>query len=134
MEYYPKQRDTNCVQHNTNDDGQWIANFMRIYYRDLFNYGTRFTMDEELIKDCIQEVFISLWQRRHTANEILHPKFYFLRAVKNKILKSLDSTRRRQKRDSQLETYDFFHEFSIEKVIISREISTENCTRIRMIL
>jgi RNA polymerase sigma factor (sigma-70 family) len=74
------------LQHN---DEQAVALLMHFYYSDLYNYATKFTRDDVLIKDCIQEMFISLWQRRETATNILSPRYYFLRAIKNKILKSL---------------------------------------------
>ena len=64
-----------------NDSGA-LAALMRLYYDDLYNYGARFTTDKALVKDCIQEIFISLWQRRETADTILSPKFYLLRAIK----------------------------------------------------
>jgi RNA polymerase sigma factor (sigma-70 family) len=96
---------------------------MRKYYSDLYNYAARFTPDDALIKDCIQEVFISLWQRRQTVGVILSPKFYFLRAIKNKVLKSLDSARRKIGNQTLPEEYDFSHEFSIEKVIIAKQVS-----------
>src|SRR3982750_3610685 len=71
------------------NDEQALAAIMRKYYTALYNYGARFTNDDALIKDCIQEVFISLWQRRENAASILSPRYYLLRAVKNKVLKSL---------------------------------------------
>ena len=122
----PNQRSGN--------DEQWIAGLMQTYYSDMFNYGKKLTADDGCIKDSIQEVFISLWQRRHTAAEILSPKFYFLRAVKNKILKSLDSAARRKKINLSLDEYDFTHEFSIEKIIVLKEISAENSTRLQLVL
>jgi DNA-directed RNA polymerase specialized sigma24 family protein len=49
------------------NDEKALALLMHFYYSDLYNYATKFTGDDGLIKDCIQEVFISLWQRRETA-------------------------------------------------------------------
>ena len=37
-----------------------LASLMRMYYDALYSYASRFTKDDALIKDCIQEVFISL--------------------------------------------------------------------------
>jgi len=107
---------------------------MRRYYTDLYNYAARFTPDDALIKDCIQEVFISLWQRRQTVGVILSPKFYFLRAIKNKVLKSLDSARRKIGNQTLPEEYDFSHEFSIEKIIIAKQVSEQNADRLKSIL
>src|SRR5436190_7983832 len=94
-----------------------LASLMKMYYANLYNYGSRFTKDDGLIKDCIQEVFISLWQRRETASTILSPKYYFLRAIKNKVLKSLHKNLRNANSSHLAEEYVFFHEFPIERVI-----------------
>ena len=76
------QPDLIWMQRLTESDEKALASLMRMYYDGLYNYASRFTKDDALIKDCIQEVFISLWQRRQTAGSILSPKYYFLRAVK----------------------------------------------------
>lgn len=112
---------------------QALALLMSMYYDDLYNYGARFKNDDGLIKDCIQEVFISLWQRRETAASILSPKFYFLRAIKNKILKSLHKASRSGIVEFQGE-YDFSHEFSIERVIIEKQVSEEKAAKLRKTL
>src|SRR5678815_3337816 len=122
------------IQRLQQNDEDALASLMDLYYTDLYNYAARFTPDDALIKDCIQEVFISLWQRRQTVGVILSPKFYFLRAIKNKVLKSLDSARRKIGNQTLPEEYDFSHEFSIEKVIIAKQVSEENASRLKSIL
>jgi RNA polymerase sigma factor (sigma-70 family) len=116
------------------NDEQALAALMKLYYADLYNYASRFTMDSGLIKDCIQEVFISLWQRRETAGTILSPKYYFIRAIKNKVLKSLHKLKRKNVSGELQEDYDFFHEFSIERVIIEKQISEEKADKLRKTL
>jgi RNA polymerase sigma factor (sigma-70 family) len=111
------------------DDEAALADLMKVYYSDLYNYASRFTHDEAQLKDCIQEVFISLWQRRHSSTEILSPKYYLIRAIKNKMLKSLHKNRTAPMELN--DEYDFFHEFSIEKVIIEKQISDERAEKLR---
>ena len=79
--------------------------------------------------------FYQLWQRRETAGSILSPKYYFLRAVKNKILKSLHKNIRTTASAHDLQNeYDFFHEFSIERVIIEKQISEEKAEKLKKTL
>jgi RNA polymerase sigma factor (sigma-70 family) len=124
--------DATLMQRLLQDDEQALAALMKMYYADLYNYASRFTQDSGLIKDCIQEVFISLWQRRETAGTILSPKYYFIRAIKNKILKSLH--KKNHLSGDLKEEYDFFHEFSIERVIIEKQISEEKADKLRKTL
>lgn len=119
------------VQQN---DEQALASLMKMYYNDLYNYAAKFTKDQGLVKDCIQEIFISLWQRRETASSILSPKYYFLRATKNKILKALHKNNRNSSLSNMQDEYDFFHEFSIEEIIIQKQISEEKAMKLRKIL
>lgn len=115
-------------------DEQALAAIIRKYYASLYNYAARFTQDDALIKDCIQEVFISLWQRRETAASILSPKYYLLRAVKNKVLKSLHQGDRKTASIGHHDDYEFFQEYSIEKLIIDKQMSDEQVAMLRKTL
>src|ERR1044071_6430026 len=86
--------EADCMLRLQHGNADALALLMRQHYNNLYNYGCRFTKDSRLIKDCIQEVFISLWQRRETASNILSPKYYLLRAMKNKIIKALHKNER----------------------------------------
>jgi len=134
MKENASQQEAEWLHRIQKNDEQALGLLMRRYYTDLYNYAARFTPDDALIKDCIQEVFISLWQRRQTVGVILSPKFYFLRAIKNKVLKSLDSARRKIGNQTLPEEYDFSHEFSIEKIIIAKQVSEQNADRLKSIL
>jgi RNA polymerase sigma factor (sigma-70 family) len=119
------------LQHSDEDA---LALLMGKYYTDLYNYACSFTRDEELVKDCIQEVFISLWQRRENAVAILLPKYYLLRAVKNKILKSTHKSGLFAETVFLEKDYDFFHEFSIERITIEKQVSEEKAIRLKRII
>jgi RNA polymerase sigma factor (sigma-70 family) len=134
MKEYSLKVERDLLQRLQQNDEEALALLMKMYYDDLYNYAARFTKDDGLIKDCIQEVFISLWQRRETVGAILSPKYYFLRAIKNKVLKSLDISIRKVTSGHLQEDYDFFHEFSIERVIIERQISEEKAEKVRRAL
>lgn len=115
------------------NDEKALALLMHYYYSDLYNYAKKFTNDGELIKDCIQEIFISLWQRREAATNILSPRYYFLRAIKNKVLKALyknSSTNLIVLGDDT----DSFYEFSLEQIIIEKQISEEKTHKLKRIL
>ena len=128
------QPEINWLQRLQHSDEDALALLMGKYYTDLYNYASSFTKDEELVKDCIQEVFISLWQRRENAVVILSPKYYLLRAVKNKILKSTHRNSLFSDTVFLEKEYDFFHEFSIERIIIEKQLSEEKAARLKKII
>ena len=131
MKEYSSKSAAIWLERLQRNDEEALASLMEMYYDDLYNYAARFTKDDGLVKDCIQEVFISLWQRRETAGTILSPKYYFLRALKNKILKSLHKNTRTITSDHLQGDYDFYHEFSIERVIIEKQVSEEKAEKLR---
>ena len=122
---------TDLLKRLQRNDAEALASLMWLYYDDLHNYGARFTTDKALVKDCIQEIFISLWQRRETADTILSPKFYLLRAIKNKILKSLHKNNHSDFLNNE---YYFSYELSIEQIIIERQVNEEKVQKLRKTL
>ena len=134
MKEYSLPDETACMQRLQHSDEKALALLMRMYFASLYNYASRFTRDDGLIKDCIQEVFISIWQRRETASTILSPRFYLLRATKNKVLKALHRNNQQAMSTSFDEEYNFFYEFSIERIIIDKQISEDNALRLRKTL
>ncbi len=107
---------------------------MKKYYSDIYNYASKFSKDTALVSDCIQEVFISLWQRRETATTILSVKYYLLRAVKNKVLKALHVGEKKAEYLNSENGYEFFQEFSIERQIIEKQISEEKAEKLKQAL
>jgi|SRR5579859_6959271 len=128
------QPDLYWLQQLQKHDKQALAPLMSKYYRDLYNYAAKFSPDDPLIKDCIQEVFISLWQKRTTATSILSLRFYLLRAVKNKMLKSLHHNNLKEYPYDLPDDYAYSQEFSIERIIIENQLSEERAARLRKAL
>lgn len=128
------QVDAIWLQRLQQNDEQALAALMQKYFTALYNFANRFTKDDALIKDCIQEVFISLWQRRENAAAILSPRYYLLRAVKNKVLKSLHQNNRKAGSVDLADDYEFFQEFSVEKLIIEKQMSDEQAAILRKTL
>jgi RNA polymerase sigma factor (sigma-70 family) len=57
-----------------------------LYANNLFNYGRQISVDRELIKDCIQELFVAIWNKRNKCHVPENPKAYMLKILKYKIL------------------------------------------------
>ena len=58
------------------------------HVRKLFLYGLTLTKDEELVKDCIQDVFIQIHQKRQSLGKTDNIKLYLTGALRNTILNS----------------------------------------------
>jgi RNA polymerase sigma factor (sigma-70 family) len=104
---------------------------IRKYSKPLFNYGYRICQDRDFLKDCIQDVFLELWNRRERINSTPAVKWYLFKAVRLRIF------RERQKWDKTEElneNYEFLVEFNIEsKIITELEVTSLN-SRIQQVL
>lgn len=54
-------------------------------YDLLFHYGTKFNSDRELVKDCIQDVFLGIWEKRSALNPEIPLKPYLLASLRRRL-------------------------------------------------
>jgi RNA polymerase sigma-70 factor (ECF subfamily) len=54
----------------------------------LFQFGAKLTNKEELCEDCIQELFVELWNNK-SKSQLQSVKAYLFKALKNKLLHAL---------------------------------------------
>lgn len=54
----------------------------------------KFVADESLVKDCIQDLFVKLYNNRASISSTSNPKFYLLFSLKNMILDSIAKNKR----------------------------------------
>ena len=98
-------------------DQESFGDLFRRYYTLLFQYGTKLCPDINLLEDCIQELFLDLWQSR-SAVQLQSVKAYLLKALKYKIFKIY---RDKGKRSTTEVTDDMSFEISHENFLISRD-------------
>lgn len=53
--------------------------------KSLYNYGIKITSDEELLKDCIHDVFIKIYAKRNELSNVENIKSYLFISLKNRI-------------------------------------------------
>jgi len=90
----------------------------------LYSYGRKLTNDKELVKDCIQDVFLILLEK--DVSNIRNLNFYILRSLRNKLMNELS----RKHTVNICETsYSYLHERSPEDHLIETEeiIILETC-------
>ena len=65
------------------------------YTQELFRLGMSIKGDRSLVKDCIQEVFLKIWQYRHTIKATDNVKLYLFKCLSNKIYKEVGKDKKR---------------------------------------
>jgi RNA polymerase sigma factor (sigma-70 family) len=94
------------------------------HYSDLFTYGLKVAGEEELVKDTIQDLMVTLWSSRERLGDVTCIKFYLLKSLRRNILKAL------QKKKGWLELTLFLDPepdivFSPEEVFMEQEAQLE---------
>lgn len=70
-------------------DREAYAYIFERYVRVLFMYGSQFTGDRELVKDCIQDVFVKIYSNRSNLRPTDNIKYYLFAALRNSLLNNL---------------------------------------------
>ena len=95
-----------------------------LYVDDLFRFGKSLTDRHDVIRDCIQDVFIDLWHYKNRVNETVHVKYYLFRILSNKISRHFGKEiKSKQQEHLAFFSKDFFQASSEEDLIQSQEIS-----------
>ena len=92
----------------------------KAYSPALYNYGTKFSKDKDLIKECIQDLFVALWIRRTSIGNPEHIKNYLYKSFRNTVFKKiqqLDKTERYE----ETENYNFEVSITVEDQMIDGE-------------
>lgn len=72
-----------CIQ----GEKKALAEIATVLYKPLYHYGTKFTRDQELIRDCIQDLFLEVWEKRTQMQTIRNPRSYLFRSFRNNLLR-----------------------------------------------
>jgi len=70
------------------DKESYIELYDRFYQR-LYIYGFKIARNKELVKDCIQEMFLEIWKKRETLKSVNTIQPYLLTYLRRKIYKEL---------------------------------------------
>lgn len=97
----------------------------KAFYRPLLNYGIRFNSDRDEVKDCIQILFIKIWERKEHLGESDSIRNYLLASLRRLIIKRMNATKNTfiGLDDNDIE---FHADLSVEAKIIHDQTSIEN--------
>ncbi len=108
-----------------------------IYCRNvelMFHYGRKFSPDEALIKDTIQEIFYRLIRTRTSLGETDNILFYLMAAFKHEIIRSIDSEKHFEVSNAENNSYELSITYSYEDELIGKETDQNRVQVIRRVL
>ncbi len=102
-----------------NGDQKAFSGLYDLHAGMLYNYGYRLTTDMELLKDCIQDVFVKIYHKQFELEAVQNFKSYILISLKNKLCD--ESRRRVHLSDAAVDELDVAARENVEADYIAHE-------------
>lgn len=94
--------------------------FEHIYQQNfpkLLSYGFKITADSNVVQDCIQDLFVELWESRANITHVNSIQFYLLKSLRYKVVRHLQNHHVQSLDD----TFNSISEDSYEHEILKKE-------------
>lgn len=101
-------------------------------YDLLFQYGNKFSRDRELVKDCIQDIYLEVWEKRSSLNGDIPPRAYLLASLRRRLNRV--GQRNQALPFDSLDDVAFDMNYSIEYRLIRSEEDAQTAKRITYLL
>lgn len=84
-----------------NGDKDSLSTLFKVYYPALFNFGFKIVPREQFVKDCVQELFLTIWEQRNAISEVYSVKSYLYVSMKRMVFSNLKKYRNYKKRNEK---------------------------------
>ncbi|HVI46681.1 MAG TPA: sigma-70 family RNA polymerase sigma factor [Chitinophaga sp.] len=92
------------------------------YIKGLTQYGLKFTADQAIVEDCLHDLFVWCWSKRHELEIQRSFKGYLMKSLRTGLLHRIEKEQRRNIRPITTdENYEFRLILSPEAVLMDRE-------------
>lgn len=114
-------------------DVQAFQTLMTGNFRVLFRYGSRFSKDKEFIKDCIQDVFLYLWEHRSSLRADVTIKPYLMVSLRRHMHRNVPNAAFSDEfTEDKAESFNLT--FSVEEHYIQQETTAKRVQRMKQLL
>src|SRR5699024_7965890 len=80
-----------------------FENVFNAHYKSMYGYGLKLCNRSALVKDCIQDLWMDIWERRTELHHVRSPNVYLFVSLRRKILKKLTHLRKLNGLDDDIE-------------------------------
>ncbi len=125
---YESKKDIDIWRDFKNGNESAFTYIYRTYFKTLFLYASQFISDKELIKDCIQDLFIEIRKSRKNLSDTDSIKLYLFKSIRRSVL---NAQKHSLLTSNQIQGYDFKVVLSIEHLIIDRQLEEEKIAQLK---
>jgi RNA polymerase sigma factor (sigma-70 family) len=112
-------------------DKDALGSLAEHYYRTLIRYGSKFGVDRFVVEDCIQNIFLTLWQNRSRIGNTGSVKFYLLKSLRHEIVHYRDGQQRFSPVDENEWDWSFPDRLNAEVILIEKESFAETVSQLQ---
>lgn len=98
-----------------------LSHIYHLYIDKLFRYGRKFCADDELVKDCIQDLFFDLIRTRANLGSTDHIYFYLIKSLRRRLFQSISGRLKLNFSEVDAESPEANIVYSIEEEFIHKE-------------
>jgi RNA polymerase sigma factor (sigma-70 family) len=117
-----------------NSEADAFTALIKRHSRFLLNYGRRFNSDEELVKDCLQDLFTDLWLHRNRLSNIVSVRTYLLVSLRRNIFRLNKRDLFKSISNIAAEDFPFMVTFSIQDQWIESEFEKQRIHQLNHII
>lgn len=86
---YPDLTSEELWKHMLPGDHLALDTIVKRHYNLLYQYGCKFTRDAAMVKDCIQDMFLYIWQKKHAISETASVEHYLMKGLRRRLERAL---------------------------------------------
>ncbi|RZL97641.1 MAG: sigma-70 family RNA polymerase sigma factor, partial [Pedobacter sp.] len=113
-------------------DKQALFELYNSMYFHLIRFGLKINADDELVKDCVNQVFLNLWDKRSKLVAVDNVKSYLMTSLKRCMLDQLSYLEKMTSAVSKMGMEEDQNELSYEEIIIKLQDSDELQRKLRI--
>jgi RNA polymerase sigma factor (sigma-70 family) len=130
----PLHSDNELWQKLRKGDEDALEILYKTHVKALHRYGSRFSLDESQVSDCLHDLFVYIWQKRmELAPEIKNIRFYLIKSLRHRIVRRLERDQKMTYSDA-LSDDSLGFELSHDTFIIEKEESTQRNAQLNQAL
>jgi RNA polymerase sigma-70 factor (ECF subfamily) len=102
-------------------DKETFSSKILIFSDQLFRIAHSILLDEETAKDCVQDLYLKLWEKRNRLNKVENPSSFVMKSMRNLCL---DKLRKKREFDFENSNYELKpDEISLQKTLEQKDMT-----------
>ncbi|MFY0653200.1 MAG: sigma-70 family RNA polymerase sigma factor [Cyclobacteriaceae bacterium] len=100
----------------------------------LYKYGNKFSSNGQLVEDCIQDLFLTIWKNRENLSSTDSIKLYLLGALRKKLLRHSAKDLKHQSKHQSVDDYSFDLQYDPQEMEFDVQSRVSNEKLIKLFL